>query len=228
METCPVWRLPSPVQPSLDPGSIKPGWAGPGQDHQAWILHPGNLMTNSSGSGSSQSEPWKTIFKCSWITILLLSLSAYALTSPALWGERWQNLQLVIRGHLSGGINKLNNAAEVNKLSWFITAGSINKIIMDLFLLLKSDNRIDNQLKVSFLRKKWIKPIGKSLPPKQRKVVFVSAKILFTQKSSSWSRGSPQEGCLNRLWPFSRVPAHHAHRETLARATEELRHLHCT
>ena len=65
---------------------------------------------------------------------------------------------------------------------------------MYLFLLLKSDNRIDNQLKVSFLRKKWMKPVGKSLPPKQRKVVFVSPKVLlFTQTSRSWSWGSPRQ-----------------------------------
>lgn len=38
---------------------------------------------------------------------------------------------------------------------------------MPLFLLMKSDNSIDNQLKVSFQRKKLMKPPGKSLPPKQ-------------------------------------------------------------
>lgn len=32
-------------------------------------------------------------------------------SSPALRDERWQRLQLVVRGHLSAGINKLNNAA---------------------------------------------------------------------------------------------------------------------
>lgn len=102
---------------------------------------------------------------------------------------------------------------------------------MDLFLLLKSGNRIDNQMKVSFLRKKneW-SPLGRACPPnKQRKVVFVSAKVLlFTQTSRSWSWGSPQAGCLDQRWPFCRGPAHHAHKKTSARATEGLRHLHHT
>lgn len=86
-------------------------------------------------------------------------------------------------------------------------------------------------MKVSFLRKKneW-SPLGRACPPnKQRKVVFVSAKVLlFTQTSRSWSWGSPQAGCLDQRWPFCRGPAHHAHKETSARATEGLRHLHHT
>lgn len=120
VEARPVWRLPVPAWPRPDPGSIKPGRAGPGQDRQAWKPHPGNVMTNSGSSGSSQSERWKTNFSswkgCSWITALLLSLPTSALTSPALRDERWQKLRLVITGRLSAGINKLNSVAEVNEL----------------------------------------------------------------------------------------------------------------
>lgn len=47
---------------------------------------------------------------------LLPSLPTSAIISPVLRVERQQKLQLVIRGHLSAGINKLNNAAEVNEL----------------------------------------------------------------------------------------------------------------
>lgn len=102
---------------------------------------------------------------------------------------------------------------------------------MDLFLLLKSDNRIDNQLKVDFLRKKRMKPVGKSLPPKQTEEGSVCVCkyicIFLPQKSRSWSWGSHQAGFLDQRGSFGGGPAHHVHREISARA-ERLRHLHCT
>lgn len=59
--------------------------------------------------------------------------------------------------------------------------------------------------------------------------MFVSAKVLlFTQTSRSWSWGNLQAGCLDWRWPFCKEPTHHAHRETSARATKGLRHLHHT
>lgn len=85
-------------------------------------------------------------------------------------------------------------------------------------------------MKLSFLRKKWWRLLGRAcLPKKQRKVVFVSAKaLLFTQTGRSWSWGSSQAGCLDWRWSFHREPAHHAHKETSTRAAEGLRHLNCT
>lgn len=111
---------PIPACPRLHSGSVEPGLAGPGQDCWAWKPHPSNIMTNPGSLGSSQSETWKTNFS-SWkgrdgITVLFLSLPAFALTFPALRDERWQKLHLVIRGRFSAEINKLNNADEVSEI----------------------------------------------------------------------------------------------------------------
>lgn len=147
---------------------------------------------------------------CSWTSLPLLLLF------QLIRNERWQKLHLVTRGPVSAEINKLNNADEVNEV-WFTATGSIYKKVMPLFLLVKSDNCIDNQLKFSFQRKKWMKPTGKSLPPKQTgEAVFVSAKVLlFTQTRRSRSWVIPQAGCLHQRWPFCRGPACHvqSHRD---------------
>lgn len=120
MEARPVWRRPIPACPRLDSGSVEPGRAGLGACW-VWKPHPGNVMTSPGSLGSSQSETWKTNFS-SWkgrdgITLLFLSLpTTFALSFPALRDERWQKLDLVIRGLFSAEINKLNNADEVNEV----------------------------------------------------------------------------------------------------------------
>jgi len=106
---------------------------------------------------------------------------------------------------LSAGINELNNAAEVNQLFKFTTAGSINEKVMDIILLLKCDNRRDNQLKLSFLRKKKI--FGKSLPPKQTEEVCIcickgGLRILaFYPNQQELVMGQPP-GREDQRWPF--------------------------
>lgn len=161
-EACPVWRPPIPAQPRPDPGPIEPAWAGPRQDSWAWKPHPGNVMANPGSSGSSQSETWKTnswkgggqIFERGDPS---LPTSSFSRGKAA---EGW----LVIRGHLLAGINELNSAAEVKRPLQFATAVSINEI-MDLFLLLVSDNMIDNQWNSTSWGKNDWSPLGRTCLP---------------------------------------------------------------
>lgn len=80
---------------------------------------------------------------------------------------------------------------------------------MPLFLLVKSDNSVDNQLKVSCQEKineaHWEEPASQT----NRKVVFVSAKVLlFTQIRRIWSWVSPRHvACIRGGHSVEDLPA---------------------